>query len=81
MGRPVHFLGDMDDSLAVERLREAAKAAGFPELYFELEPVAAALHYELSLEQRQNVLVFDLGGGTLDITVMGIQRKAAGPIR
>jgi hypothetical chaperone protein len=73
LGRPVHFVdsrGAEDDQLAQERLRRAAHEAGFQEVEFELEPVAAALFYELTLDEPQNVLVFDLGGGTLDITVM-----------
>jgi hypothetical chaperone protein len=57
---------------AEERLRRAAEMAGFQEIAFELEPVAAALHYELRASGPQNVVVFDLGGGTLDITVMHI---------
>jgi hypothetical chaperone protein len=75
MGRPVHFEGSSGrqaayDQRAEERLRRAALAAGYPEVRFELEPVAAALHYERRLgETEQNVLVFDFGGGTLDITV------------
>ena len=32
--------------------------------------MAAALFYELTLEQPQNALIFDFGGGTLDITIM-----------
>jgi hypothetical chaperone protein len=54
------------------RLRRAAEMAGFKEIAFELEPVAAALHYELRASGPQNVVVFDLGGGTSDITVMHI---------
>jgi hypothetical chaperone protein len=46
--------------------------AGFREVDFELEPVAAALHYEMSIDSPQNILVFDFGGGTLDITVMRV---------
>jgi hypothetical chaperone protein len=34
--------------------------------------VAAALHYELTAGEPQNVVVFDFGGGTLDVTVMRI---------
>jgi hypothetical chaperone protein len=37
-----------------------------------LEPVAAALAYERSLDRPQHVLVFDFGGGTLDLTVMRV---------
>ncbi len=75
LGRPVHFTGGAsaeDDQRAEERLRQAATAAGFRRVEFELEPIAAALHYELSVERAQNVVVFDFGGGTLDITVMRV---------
>jgi hypothetical chaperone protein len=44
--------------------------AGFKQVEFELEPIAAALFYELSLSKPQNVLIFDFGGGTLDLTIM-----------
>jgi hypothetical chaperone protein len=37
---------------------------------FELEPVAAALDYERTLVGPQNALIFDFGGGTLDLTIM-----------
>ena len=71
LGRPVHFAPDPErDRLAQERLKQAAHLAGFQEVDFELEPVAAALHYELGLDHAENALVFDFGGGTLDVTVM-----------
>jgi hypothetical chaperone protein len=75
LGRPVHFAGgsgEADDRRAEDRLRRAAAAAGFREIRFELEPVAAARFYELTVSAPQNVVVFDLGGGTLDITVMRV---------
>jgi hypothetical chaperone protein len=73
LGRPVNFVesrGESDNQRAEERLQQAARKAGFQEIAFELEPVAAALFYELTISEPQNVVVFDLGGGTLDITVM-----------
>jgi len=71
VGRPVRFDPDPErDRLAQERLEQAAYLAGFQEVDFELEPVAAALHYELGLDRVENALVFDFGGGTLDVTVM-----------
>jgi hypothetical chaperone protein len=73
LGRPVTFVDsstEADDRRAEDRLRRAAEMAGFSEVIFELEPVAAALHYELTVGEPQNVVVFDFGGGTLDITVM-----------
>jgi hypothetical chaperone protein len=75
LGRPVTFVGgeaEPDDQRAKDRLRRAAELAGFQDVAFELEPVAAALHYELTIAEPQNVVVFDFGGGTLDITVMRI---------
>ena len=75
LGRPVNFVGSHDatsNQRAESRLRRAAEIAGFHEISFELEPVAAALHYELTIDRPQNVVVFDFGGGTLDITVMRI---------
>jgi len=75
LGRPVNFVGsstEADNRRAEDRLRHAAEMAGFRDVAFELEPVAAALHYELTVEKLQNIVVFDFGGGTLDITVMRI---------
>jgi hypothetical chaperone protein len=75
LGRPVNFVdsgAEADNRRAERRLQRAAEQAGFREISFELEPVAAALFYELTIGAPQNVVVFDLGGGTLDITVMRI---------
>ena len=70
-GRPVRFSASPErDRQAEETLRSAAQAAGFKQVDFELEPVAAALDYEQSLSAPQNVVIFDFGGGTLDIAVM-----------
>ena len=70
-GRPVKFADTPEqDAQAEETLRQAAHAAGFKEVDFELEPVAAALDYEQSISRPQNVVIFDFGGGTLDIAVM-----------
>jgi len=84
LGRPVNFVsssGEADNQRAVDRLRRAAQEAGFREVAFELEPVAAALHYELRVSKPQNVVVFDLGGGTLDITVMRVGEPGRGRSR
>jgi hypothetical chaperone protein len=80
LGRPVNFVGgaDADSQRAEDRLRRAAEMAGFRDVTFELEPVAAALHYELMAGEPQNVVVFDFGGGTLDITVMRIGEPGPG---
>ncbi|MEN8098339.1 MAG: Hsp70 family protein [Chloroflexota bacterium] len=72
LGRPVVFSGDLSQPAqerAQRRLMNAADYAGFKEIRFELEPVAAALNYGFQSRQRQKVLIFDFGGGTLDLTV------------
>ncbi len=71
LGRPVHFSSDPAiDAAAVAHLERAAASAGFRDVTFEYEPVAAAFDYEQRLAEPQTVLVFDFGGGTLDVTVM-----------
>lgn len=78
MGRPVHFVDDdpVRDALAEQSLREAAEAAGFSHISFQLEPIAAAMDYERRLTREARVLVVDIGGGTSDFTVvrLGPQR-------
>ncbi|RPJ20034.1 MAG: hypothetical protein EHM33_29285, partial [Chloroflexi bacterium] len=71
LGRPVKFSESPEqDRKAQETLHQAAQEAGFKEVDFELEPIAAALDYEQSIPRPQNVIIFDFGGGTLDIAVM-----------
>ncbi|MEM7034195.1 MAG: Hsp70 family protein [Chloroflexota bacterium] len=73
LGRPVKFNNDpQKDAIAQQRLIESALRAGYEEIYFQYEPIAAALHYEQTVERESNVLIFDFGGGTLDITVMRV---------
>ncbi|MFC1721786.1 Hsp70 family protein [Patescibacteria group bacterium] len=70
-GRPVQFSFDhMDDRRAENRLREAAEIAGFEEVRFQPEPVAAALAFEISLKKPCLALVADFGGGTSDFTLV-----------
>ena len=71
LGRPVHFSNDPQrDQRAEDSLFEAARQAGFKDVEFEFEPVAAAMFYESTLKRPQDALIFDFGGGTLDITIM-----------
>jgi hypothetical chaperone protein len=70
-GRPAVFSEDPAlEALAEDRLRRAAGLAGWPEPRFVIEPIAAALAYEASLDHDEVVLVGDLGAGTSDFTVM-----------
>lgn len=83
LGRPVRFAGadtEADEKLALQRLQTAAGLAGFKEVSFELEPVAAAYQYETQLDHDELVLIGDFGGGTSDFTLaqLGPGRKRDG---
>lgn len=71
LGRPAVFSADPKlDALAEGRLRRAAELAGFTEIRFLIEPIAAALAYEAHLKRDELVLVADFGAGTSDLTLM-----------
>lgn len=57
--------------------RLAALAAGLRVAGIINEPTAAALTFGTNLEQERKVLVFDLGGGTFDVTIMRTGRGKA----
>nr|WP_315234638.1 Hsp70 family protein [uncultured Albidiferax sp.] len=82
LGRPVHFVdgNPARDALAQATLEQAARAAGFDEVQFQLEPIAAAFDFERRVTQDTTVLVVDIGGGTSDFTVVrvGPGRQALG---
>jgi hypothetical chaperone protein len=73
VGRPVRFVGaetEEEDEFAVQRLREACTSAGFEEVQFELEPVAAAYACEATLDREEVILIGDFGGGTSDFSLL-----------
>ena len=77
LGRPARFAeDDGDDRYAQSRLEIAAKKAGFTEIEFVPEPIAAACEFRSSLQSEKIVFVADFGGGTSDFTVM---RMKPGP--
>jgi len=53
-----------------EATKDAGKIAGLNVLRIINEPTAAALAYGLEKEDEQTVLVFDLGGGTFDVSIL-----------
>src|SRR5690349_11400494 len=53
-----------------EATKDAGKVAGLNVLRIINEPTAAALAYGLEKESDQTILVFDLGGGTFDVSVL-----------
>jgi hypothetical chaperone protein len=73
VGRPVHWsTREGGDALALGRMETALRQAGFAEFAFLEEPIAAGLGLAETLPEARTVLVFDFGGGTLDVTIMRI---------
>jgi molecular chaperone DnaK len=52
--------------------KDAGRIAGLEVLRIINEPTAAALAYGLDKKQNETVLVFDLGGGTFDVSILDI---------
>ncbi|MHB1295706.1 MAG: Hsp70 family protein [Anaerolineae bacterium] len=67
--RPQSVSPEYIDQIAHERMLAAARLAGFTHAALELEPVAAARHLRADLPPHSRALVFDFGGGTLDIAI------------
>ena len=73
IGRPINFQGlggEEANAQAQGILERAAKRAGFEEVVFQYEPVAAGLDFEATLTQETRVLVVDIGGGTTDCSLL-----------
>ena len=81
-GRPVHFVdGDETADLRAQNvLEDIARRAGFRDIRFVLEPIAAAYHYEETVTREEIVLVADIGGGTSDFTVIRIGPERRGRV-
>jgi molecular chaperone DnaK len=76
-GRPVHRCvitvpANFDDGQR-QATREAARIAGLEVLRIVNEPTAAAMAYGLVNSVRGRVLVFDLGGGTFDVSILEME--------
>jgi len=71
LGRPALYSLDKDnDQLAQDRMQKASEIAGFKEVIFCPEPIAAGLDYQSDDRKEKIVLVTDFGGGTSDFTLM-----------
>jgi hypothetical chaperone protein len=59
-----------DNVFAEERLLRSFRQAGFTDVSFAMEPVAAAYAYGSSLDHEELVLIGDFGGGTTDFSLL-----------
>lgn len=75
LGRPALYSRDLDqDKLAQDRMEAAARLAGYKEIIFCPEPVAAGLDYLTDAQEEKIILITDFGGGTSDFTLMKIRK-------
>ncbi len=73
IGRPARYSMDpVNDEFAILRMRKAAEFAGFKEILFIPEPLAAALEFRRDIKEEKTILIGDFGGGTSDFTIMKI---------
>ena len=75
VGRPVNFAhadSPEDEALALERLTASLARAGWTDVIFEYEPVAAAYYYEKQLTRDELVFIADFGGGTSDFSLLHV---------
>lgn len=73
IGRPINFHGRGGETANIQAeniLLRAAKRAGFQNIEFQFEPVAAGLEYEATLSEDKLILVVDIGGGTTDCSLI-----------
>lgn len=76
IGRPAKYsMDEVADGFALHRMKKAAEFAGFKEVIFVPEPLAAALDYRRQLRQEKTILIGDFGGGTSDFTIMKISPR------
>jgi len=79
LGRPVFFIDEdpKADQLAEDTLGEIARAAGFQDIAFQYEPIAAAFDYEAGISGEELVMVADIGGGTSDFSLVRLSPERA----
>jgi molecular chaperone DnaK len=67
---PAHF-----DEVRRKATMDAGTMAGLNVIGIVNEPVAAALYYATTRKVSGKVLVYDLGGGTFDVTIMDVNKQ------
>jgi hypothetical chaperone protein len=80
IARPVNYhstMGELGNQQAEALMLRAATKAGFSEVEFIHEPLAAAYHFEQKINQPTKAMVVDLGGGTSDVTFCLLSKEKA----
>ena len=79
-----HFLNDTIEGAVItvpayfndsqrQATKDAGEIAGLKVLRIINEPTAASLAFSLDLKKKQNIVVYDFGGGTIDISVLEVK--------
>lgn len=80
IGRPARYSMDpVADGFALHRMQKAAEMAGFKEVQFVPEPLAAAFDYRRGITGEKIVLIGDFGGGTSDFTLIKLRPESFSP--
>ncbi len=78
LGRPVRkaviTVPAFFNEIQREATREAGELAGLEVVRIINEPTAAALTYEAHTDRCERLLVYDLGGGTFDVSIVQVER-------
>ncbi|WP_417698307.1 Hsp70 family protein [Psychromonas sp.] len=80
IARPVNYhstMGELGNQQAEALMLRAARKVGFTEVDFIHEPLAAAYHFEQSINKVTDAMVVDLGGGTSDVTFCQLSQEKA----
>ncbi|HCE2475718.1 TPA: Hsp70 family protein [Vibrio parahaemolyticus] len=84
LSKPVnyHSVGDpaVGNLQATRLMKHAAMRAGFENIEFIDEPIAAGLSFENSLDEESSTLIVDIGGGTTDLTYATLSPSKVGNV-
>jgi len=81
LDRPSNITTEEIDRTAHQRMLVAARLAGFRRVALEFEPVAAERHLRTALSDHSRALVFDFGGGTLDLALSRVISSPYSPFQ
>jgi len=71
----LHTLLAIENEKQREATKEAAELAGLEPVRLLNEPTAAALAYSLGARSSGNTLIYDLGGGTFDVSIVNLSEQ------